>query len=178
MSPRGAGARTLRATNLVSTSHLRLSTMSNAQAKRPRAVSGGDTAQCSCTRSSYHRTAHDSLRVRSAKRQRLIDATITLLDIVKESADAFPPLKSCLGAIDAFRKHCEVCPCRFAVISLTCSPQQSKDVEEKLRDLIPWLAALESAVATETLDINPEEVLRRQQLTRLASHLYCLVDSG
>ena len=54
-----------------------------------------------------------SLRLCSATTQRVIDATLMLLDIVKESADAFPPLKSCLGAIDAFRKHYEVRPPRI-----------------------------------------------------------------
>ena len=31
-----------------------------------------------------------------------------LLDIAKESSDAFPPLKSCLGGISALIKHYEV----------------------------------------------------------------------
>ena len=31
-----------------------------------------------------------------------------LLDIAKESSDAFPPLKSCLGGINALIKHYEV----------------------------------------------------------------------
>lgn len=43
-----------------------------------------------------------------AKKQRLIDGTKMLLDIAKESADAFPPLKSCLGGISALIKHHEV----------------------------------------------------------------------
>ena len=43
-----------------------------------------------------------------AKGQRIIDATKMFLDIAKESADAFPPLKSCLGGITALIKHYEV----------------------------------------------------------------------
>ena len=31
-----------------------------------------------------------------------------LLDIAKESADVFPPLKSCLGGINALIKHYDV----------------------------------------------------------------------
>ena len=31
-----------------------------------------------------------------------------LLDIAKESTDAFPPLKSCLGGINALIKHYDV----------------------------------------------------------------------
>lgn len=43
-----------------------------------------------------------------AKKQRFIDATKTLLDIANESSDAFPPLKSCLGGINALIKYYEV----------------------------------------------------------------------
>ena len=44
----------------------------------------------------------------AAKKQRLVDTTKMLLDIAKESADAFPPLKSCLGGISALINHYEV----------------------------------------------------------------------
>ncbi|KAF9643732.1 hypothetical protein BDM02DRAFT_3123027, partial [Thelephora ganbajun] len=47
-------------------------------------------------------------RPSSSKKQRFIDGFKTLLDIAKESSDAFPPLKSCLGGISALIKHCEV----------------------------------------------------------------------
>jgi len=43
-----------------------------------------------------------------AKKQRIIDATKMLLDIAKESSDVFPPLKSCLGGINALIKHYDV----------------------------------------------------------------------
>lgn len=43
-----------------------------------------------------------------AKKQRFVDAVKILLDIAKESSDAFPPLKSCLGGINALIKHYEV----------------------------------------------------------------------
>ena len=32
-----------------------------------------------------------------------------LLDVSHESSEWFPPLKSCLGGINALVKHCEVC---------------------------------------------------------------------
>ena len=54
-----------------------------------------------------------SLRLSSATTQRVIDATLTLLDVAEESADVFPPLKYCLGAIDVFIKHYEVRPPRI-----------------------------------------------------------------
>ena len=44
----------------------------------------------------------------SAKRQRVVDATKILLDVAKESADWFPPLKSALGGVTALIKHYEV----------------------------------------------------------------------
>jgi len=40
-----------------------------------------------------------------------------LLDIAKESADAFPPLKSCLGGINALIKHYDVRLYRMALNS-------------------------------------------------------------
>ena len=43
-----------------------------------------------------------------AKRQRVADGTKILLDIVKESSDWFPPLKSALGGVSALIKHYEV----------------------------------------------------------------------
>ena len=51
----------------------------------------------------------------SAKKQRFIDVAKVLLDIAKESSDIFPPLKSCLGGINALIKHCEVRRCQITV---------------------------------------------------------------
>ncbi|KAF9784597.1 hypothetical protein BJ322DRAFT_1195506 [Thelephora terrestris] len=85
----------------------------------------------------------------STKRQ-LIDGTKIVLDIAKESADAFPPLKSCLGGITALIKHYE----------------ESKDVQEKLEDLIPWLTKLEDCVTKGSAGGSPEEAERRKELTR------------
>ena len=42
------------------------------------------------------------------KRQRVVDGVKILLDIAKESADWFPPLKSALGGVNALIKHYEV----------------------------------------------------------------------
>ena len=49
-----------------------------------------------------------SEKTATATKQRFIDATKTLLDIANESPDAFPPLKSCLGGINALIKYYEV----------------------------------------------------------------------
>ena len=43
-----------------------------------------------------------------AKRQRIADGAKILLDIVKESSDCFPPLKSALGGVSALINHYEV----------------------------------------------------------------------
>ena len=44
----------------------------------------------------------------SAKIQRAADGVKILLDVAKESADWFPPLKSALGGVSALIKHYEV----------------------------------------------------------------------
>jgi len=43
-----------------------------------------------------------------AKKQRVADGVKILLDVAKESADWFPPLKSALGGVNALIKHYEV----------------------------------------------------------------------
>ena len=55
--------------------------------------------------------------------------------------------------------------------SLMCPPQQSKDVEDKLKDLDLWLSKLENTVTTTSLEINPEEAARRERFTRFALRL-------
>ena len=52
--------------------------------------------------------------------------------------------------------------------------QQSKDVEDKLRDLIPWLTKLKDSVTTAGVD--GDEAIRREELTRCVSHFRCLVN--
>ena len=43
-----------------------------------------------------------------AKKQKVVDSAKILLDIAKEPADWFPPLKSALGGVSALIKHYEV----------------------------------------------------------------------
>ena len=43
-----------------------------------------------------------------AKKQKVVDGAKILLDVAKESADWFPPLKSALGGVNALIKHYEV----------------------------------------------------------------------
>ena len=62
------------------------------------------------------------LTTRSRKKQRFVDVAKALLDIAKESSDAFPRLKSCLGGINALIKHYEV-----RRYQLTLSPGPTND---------------------------------------------------
>ena len=101
-----------------------------------------------------------------------------LLDIAKESTDVFPPLKSCLGGINALIKHYEVrsIEYRHDPAHLYVS-QQCKDVEDKLGDLIPWLTKLKGTVVASDTNGNYEEAERRKQLTRFVSWFCCLANS-
>ena len=47
-------------------------------------------------------------RTLPAKKQKVVDCVKILLDIAKESADWFPPLKAALGGVSALVKHYEV----------------------------------------------------------------------
>jgi hypothetical protein len=71
--------------------------------------SGGMPSQpSSCGIPGHHRHPYDFADVPIAKKRRFVDVVKILLDIAKESSDAFPPLKSCLGGINALIKHYEV----------------------------------------------------------------------
>ena len=54
--------------------------------------------------------------------------------------------------------------------------QQSKDVEEKLEELIPWLTKLKDGVTTPGADDNHEEAERRERLARFVSYPYRIAD--
>jgi hypothetical protein len=61
-------------------------------------------------------------------------------------------------------------------MSLTRPSQQSKDVKEKLEELIPWLTKLKDGVTTPSADNNHEEAERREQLTQFVSYPYYIAD--
>ena len=97
------------------------------------------------------------------------------LDIAGESADAFPPLKSCFGCINALIKHYDVGFYRtIGPALLIYLSQQSKDIEDKIESLIPWLTRLKDCMTKPSAGGIHEEAERREQLTRSASHLHCL----
>jgi len=98
-----------------------------------------------------------------------------LLDIAKESSDAFPPLKSCLGGINALIKHYEVRWNKVFLIPLTIATQEYNDVKDKLSGLIPWLDKLLDTLAKVNPNDDREEVERRSQLAKFAPYLEYLV---
>ena len=55
--------------------------------------------------------------------------------------------------------------------SLIDTPQESKEVEGKLENLIPWLTKLKDSVTRSDADGTHEEAERREQLTRFVSRL-------
>jgi len=94
-----------------------------------------------------------------------------LLDIAKESSDWFPPLKACLGGINALVKHYDVCHvvANRSEALLTCLFQQSEDVKNTLEQLIPWLTKLLESPAKVDPNGDQQEVERRSQMARLVS---------
>lgn len=59
---------------------------------------------------------------------------------------------------------------RHATTLLTDLLQQCKDVEDKLKDLIPWLTKLKDSVMATSADGNHEETKRLEQLTQCVLH--------
>jgi hypothetical protein len=62
-------------------------------------------------------------------------------------------------------------PSDRSTISLTHLPQDSKDVEEKLGDLIPWVLKLKESVPAASADGDPEGAKRDEQLILFVSYL-------
>ena len=91
------------------------------------------------------------------------------MDIAKESSDAFPPLKSCLGGINALIKHYDVGLSSDLQIPQAYATQEYKDVKDKLGDLIPWLEKLLVTFAKVNPNNDHDEAERRSELAKFAS---------
>ena len=100
-----------------------------------------------------------------------------LVDIAKESSDAFPPLKSCLGGINALIKHYEVRRCVRTFNFADDHKQQYNDVKDKLDDLIPWVEKLLVSLAKVNPNDDRDEVERRSELAKFASRPISLAHS-
>ena len=88
-----------------------------------------------------------------------------LLDVAKESSDWFPPLKSALGGVNALIKHYEVRVEGIVVAHNSHRPSQhSKNVKEKVEDLIIQLDSFKQNITTAVVDGDPEETNRRRGL--------------
>jgi hypothetical protein len=103
----------------------------------------------------------------TAKKRRVADCTKMLLDIAKESADWFGPLKAVLGGVNALIKHYEVSveSTTFTHNSHRCS-QEFEDVKEKIEELVPQLDTVKQTIAATIADEDPEETDRRMGLIR------------
>lgn len=147
--------------------------MSSILRKRRPTVSGTGIGPSSCTNPGYYRgpnlmTFHSK---KTAVRRRNENAFGHRKRIIR-----------CLSSSQVvFRLHqCAHQTLRRAFISnratapLMYPSQQSKDVEEKLGDLIPWLIRLKDSVATVNASDNHEEARRYEQLIRFVSRPYCL----
>ena len=150
--------------------------MSDSQSKRPRTISGAATEQSSCTQPTNHRVHKlTPLLSKETTAYRCNDNSSRHGERVGRR---FPTPQILFGSHRCVQEALRsVSPPILTAISLTHPPQQSKDIEDKLRDLIPWLTKLENTVTTGNLDTNPEEAARREQLTRLALAL-CPGESG
>ena len=73
-------------------------------------TSGSNLDPSRCELIQYLHASPLTARRLSAKKQRFTEGTKILLDVAKESADWFPPLKSALGGVNALIKHYEVLP--------------------------------------------------------------------
>jgi hypothetical protein len=87
-----------------------------------------------------------------------------LLDIAKESADWFPPLKSALGGVSAIVKHYEVPSHPMALVHNLFLLQQFDSVKDNIQELIPQLERFKRDINTTKIDGDPEETNRRLQL--------------
>ena len=67
--------------------------------------SNPDPGRCECVQHFPRDRLSDGLQ---AKRQRVADGVKVFLDVAGASSDAFPPLKSALGFVNALIKHHEV----------------------------------------------------------------------
>ena len=150
--------------------------MSSFFRKRRMTTSSTEIRPASCTVPDHQGTPNPTdYRLPAAKRQRLIDATKVLLDIAKESSDWFPPLKSCLGGINALIKHCDVRSRRMIFFHFTDEiPQEIQDVKDKLEDLTPWVTKLKDGLVNTAAKGDHKEAERRTQLAKFASHLRSL----
>ena len=160
-------------TNLTPTPHRRLPTMPNPPKRQLSTAGEAEIAPSSCTRSDYHRICR--LLTPHSKEAKVHRCDESAARYCKRVCRCFSASQIMLGRHQCAHKtlRCASQPDR-ATISLIHSSQESKDVRDKLGDLVLWLTKLKGAFLTTSADNNREEAERRAQLTRFPprpSHL-------
>ena len=90
------------------------------------------------------------------------------INLVKESSDAFPPLKSVAGGLSAILDHCEVC----FISSELCRPwylrlsQQTIACRKTIESLMPRVERLAESLSTPIPEGEVKEEERRKILKR------------
>ena len=155
-------------TNLIPTFHRRISTMRNPLKKRPPKTDGAEFTSSSM-RLDYHRIC--KLMTFHSKERTVHRRDESAARYRKRVGRCFPASQIMLGRHQRAHKtlRCEFQSDRTA-IPLSHSSQESKDVKDKLGDLVLWLTKLKDGVLTTSADENREEAERRAQLTRFALH--------
>ena len=62
--------------------------------------------------------------------------------------------------------------------SLTDTPQESKNIEDQLESLLPWLTRLKDSMTKSGADSTREEAERREQLTRFGPYPHYLINQS
>ena len=174
--PRGKHSSILRTTKTNCpnhTSYEQLQNMSSILRKRRPTASGTEIGPSSCTNRGYYRSS--SLTTFPSEKTAIHRCGKDVTRHRKGVCRCSPAPQIVFGR--DLRTH-QTLRSAFlsnrAAISLTYPSQQSKDIEDKLGDLAPWLVKLKDSVATAGVDGNHEEAERRERLTRFVSCLYVL----
>lgn len=89
------------------------------------------------------------------------------ISMVKESSDAFPPLKSVAGGLSAILDHCDVRLCPGLNDSLhLCHPQRTVACRETVESLMPRVEQLAESLSGPVPDGEVKEEERRKILKR------------
>ena len=87
-----------------------------------------------------------------------------LLRGVRDSVDAFPPLKSVAGGLCFILENCEVSPSTIRYLRRLRVPQRTKANKQAIESLAPRVKALAKSLCRPVSDDDIEERERRQKL--------------
>ena len=116
-----------------------------------RILNRGTTTSENKSEMSWKSTAYASVKV--------------VADVVKESSDVFPPLKSVVGGLTAILKHYDVRPASSASpMILMYYPQQATANRQAIEQLIPRVERLAESVRANVSESETKEHKRRETL--------------